>query len=128
MARRQPPTFDDPPRGRTSSAPVPEFDDEDDFEPTPPRRKRVWPYAVLMLLIWGVVFGAIVWSHFLSDLPDVRNLLAAAPSRDITILDDQGRMIARRGLVQGAKVQVESLPAYVPNAFIAIEDRRFRDH
>src|ERR1700761_328503 len=128
MARRQPPTFDDPPRGRSRPAPMPEFDDKDDFEPAPPRRKRVWPYAFLMLLVWGGIFGAIVWSHSLSDLPDVSNLLAAPPSRDITILDDQGRLIARRGLVQGAKVQVENLPAYVPNAFIAIEDRRFRSH
>ncbi len=43
-------------------------------------------------------------------------------------MDDHGRMIARRGLTQGATVNVETLPAYVPNAFIAIEDRRFRSH
>ncbi|HYS45742.1 MAG TPA: PBP1A family penicillin-binding protein, partial [Rhizomicrobium sp.] len=48
--------------------------------------------------------------------------------QDITILDDRGRQIARRGLTQGAMVRVEELPAYVPNAFIAIEDRRFRSH
>ena len=35
-------------------------------------------------------------------------------------------LIARRGLTQGAMVKVEDLPDYVPNAFIAIEDRRFR--
>ncbi len=107
---------------------MPVYDDEeDDFEP-PPRRKRIWPFALMMLLIWGVIFGAILWSHFLSDLPDVRNLLVAPSSRDITIMDDRGRMIARRGLTQGATVNVENLPAYVPNAFIAIEDRRFRSH
>ncbi|HEX2759132.1 MAG TPA: PBP1A family penicillin-binding protein, partial [Rhizomicrobium sp.] len=39
-----------------------------------------------------------------------------------------GRLIARRGLTQGDSVKVESLPRYVPDAFIAIEDRRFRDH
>ena len=107
---------------------MPVYDDEeDDFEPAP-RRKRIWPFALMMLLIWGVIFGAILWSHFLSDLPDVRNLLVAPSSRDITIMDDRGRMIARRGLTQGATVNVENLPSYVPNAFIAIEDRRFRSH
>ena len=107
---------------------MPVYDDEEnDFEP-PPRRKRIWPFALMMLLIWGVIFGAILWSHFLSDLPDVRNLLVAPSSRDITIMDDRGRMIARRGLTQGATVNVENLPSYVPNAFIAIEDRRFRSH
>ena len=125
--RRQPPHFDDEPRApRRSAAPMPVYDDEDDdFEPP---RRRIWPYVLAMLLVWGVIFGAIFWSHFLSDLPDVRNLLAAPGSRDITLLDDHGRMIARRGLTQGAMVRVEDLPSYVPNAFIAIEDRRFRSH
>jgi len=91
-------------------------------------RRRVWPYALLLLLAWGAIFGAVFWSHFLSDLPDVTRLLVKGATRDITILDDQGRLIARRGLTQGERVDVASLPAYVPNAFIAIEDRRFRSH
>ena len=81
-----------------------------------------------MLLVWGGIFGAIFVSHFVSSLPDVRNLLATGPSQDITILDDQGLLIARRGLTQGRMVAVGDLPDFVPNAFIAIEDRRFRSH
>ncbi|HTP78106.1 MAG TPA: PBP1A family penicillin-binding protein [Rhizomicrobium sp.] len=103
-----------------------------DREPAPavrkPKRRRVWPYAVMLLLAWGLIFGAVFWSHFLSDLPDVSQLLVKGSSRDITVLDDQGRLIARRGLTQGARVDVSRLPDYVPNAFIAIEDRRFRSH
>jgi penicillin-binding protein 1A len=82
----------------------------------------------MMLGGWVLIFGAIFYSHFLSQLPDVKNLFASGPSRDVTILDDRGRLIARRGLTQGAMVKAEDLPGYVPNAFIAIEDRRFRDH
>jgi penicillin-binding protein 1A len=96
--------------------------------PPPPKRKRAWPFVLMMLAIWGAIFGAIFYSHFISVLPDVKNLLVAGPSRDVTILDDRGRLIARRGLTQGAIVRAEDLPAYVTNAFIAIEDRRFRDH
>ncbi len=81
-----------------------------------------------MLLAWCAIFGAIFYSNFLSNLPDVKNLLATGPTRDVTILDDRGRLIARRGLSQGRQVNVSELPAYVPNAFIAIEDRRFREH
>jgi penicillin-binding protein 1A len=54
--------------------------------------------------------------------------MAHGPSPDITLLDDRGRLIARRGLAQGAMVDVSELPRYVPDAFIAVEDRRFRDH
>jgi penicillin-binding protein 1A len=84
--------------------------------------------VLVMLAAWGVIFGGLFFSHFLSNLPDVRNLMVAGPSQDITILDDRGRQIARRGLTQGSMVRVEDLPDYVSNAFIAIEDRRFRSH
>ena len=101
----------------------------DEVDAPPPRKpKAVWPFVLVLLLIWGAIFGAIAYSHFLSDLPDVKNLLAQGQARDVTILDDHGQMIARRGLTQGSIIKVEALPDYVPNAFIAIEDRRFRDH
>jgi penicillin-binding protein 1A len=91
-------------------------------------RKSSWPFIVVMFAIWGLIFGAVIFSHFISGLPDVRNLMKAGPSQDVTILDDRGRLIARRGLTQGAMIPVADLPDYVPNAFIAIEDRRFRSH
>jgi penicillin-binding protein 1A len=119
---RQEPTFE--PRD-------PEGDDDwDDGDPPPPepRRRAAWPYILVMLGCWGVIFAAIFSSSFVSSLPDVSHLLPTAASQDITILDDRGRLIARRGLTQGAMVAVEQLPAHVPDAFIAIEDRRFRYH
>ena len=94
----------------------------------PKRRKSTWPYAIALLFAWGGIFGAVFFSRFLSDLPDVRSLSVNGPSHDITILDDRGRLIARRGLTQGSSIDVSALPSYVPNAFIAIEDRRFREH
>src|ERR1700709_231223 len=92
------------------------------------KARSTWPYILVMLAAWGLIFGGLFFSHFLSGLPDVRNLMVSGPSQDITLLDDRGRMIARRGLTQGAMVRVEDLPDYVSNAFIAIEDRRFRSH
>lgn len=97
-------------------------------EPARQKKGRSWPYVVILLLAWGVIFGGIFFSRFLSDLPDVNSLMANGPSRDVTILDDHGRMIARRGLTQGVLVEVSTLPSFVPNAFIAVEDRRFRSH
>ena len=99
--------------------------------PPPPKKKRrsgAWLAVLVVLLVWGVIFGGVFYSRLVSNLPDVNTLLAKGPSQDITLLDDQGRLIARRGLTQGAMVDVSILPKYVPDAFIAIEDRRFRDH
>jgi penicillin-binding protein 1A len=100
--------------------------------PPPPAKKaprrRAWAYAIAIVGVWGIILGAVFFSRFLSNLPDVNTLLVAGPSQDITLVDDRGRLIARRGLTQGAQVAVGDLPRYVPDAFIAIEDRRFRDH
>ena len=92
----------------------------------PKKKTRTWPYVLVLLAVWGLIFGAVAWSRWISTLPDTRNLLAKGSSHEITILDDHGRLIARRGLTQAQLVPVTALPAYVPNAFIAIEDRRFR--
>jgi penicillin-binding protein 1A len=97
--------------------------------PKPPaRRRRIWPYVLILFFAWGTIFGGIFFSRFLSELPDVNTLLTNGPSRDVTIYDHAHRLIARKGLTQGVLIEVNSLPAYVPNAFIAIEDRRFRSH
>ncbi|MGA9795507.1 MAG: PBP1A family penicillin-binding protein [Rhizomicrobium sp.] len=97
-------------------------------KPKAAKRKRLWPYIALTLFVWAALFGALTVSRWISELPDTKNLLTQAPTPDIVIRDVHGRMIAHPGLQQGALVEVSSLPAYVPNAFIAIEDRRFRDH
>src|SRR5215472_3966139 len=96
----------------------------------PPKKspRRAWPYALALLAAWGTIFGAVFLSRFLSELPDVRGLVPSGLAHDVTLLDDRGRLIARRGLTQSGAVSLATLPAYVPNAFIAIEDRRFRDH
>src|ERR1051325_5333546 len=109
--------------------PVPHGAGRASTSPPPKRKPRAtWPIVLLMLGAWGLIFGALFLSHFVSGLPDVGNLMVNARSQDVTILDDRGRLIARRGLTQGRMVRVEDLPDFVPNAFIAIEDRRFRSH
>ncbi len=50
----------------------------------------------------------------------------AAPQ--ITLLAADGTPIARNGAMVDQPVEIEKLPAYVPQAFIAIEDRRFYRH
>src|ERR1700729_894487 len=77
--------------------------------PPKARRRATWPYVLMMLGAWGVIFGGLFFSHFLSSLPDVRNLMISGPSQDVTIVDDRGRLIARRGLTQGAMVRAQDL-------------------
>lgn len=96
--------------------------------PKKPKRKRTWPYALALVCCWGFIVGAVFLFHWISELPDTNGLMLKGPSHDITLVDRKGRLIARKGLTQGAMVASTDLPSYVTNAFIAIEDRRFRDH
>ena len=100
-----------------------------DAKPKKPKKpKRSWPYVAALLIAWGSIIGAVFVFHLISELPDTKGLLAKGPSHDVTVLDAHGRLIARRGLTQGSMIDVAQLPSYVPEAFIAIEDRRFREH
>jgi len=96
--------------------------------PRKARRKRSWPYVIGLLCAWGVILGAAFVSHLISELPDIGHLPLAGASHDITMIDRHGYLIARKNLTQGAMINVRDLPPYVPAAFIAIEDRRFREH
>jgi penicillin-binding protein 1A len=93
-----------------------------------PPVRRSWPTVLALLCAWGLIFAAVGYSRWIARLPDTAGLLDKGPSHDITILDDNGHQIARRGFSQGAPVAIAALPAYIPNAFVAIEDRRFRYH
>jgi penicillin-binding protein 1A len=57
-----------------------------------------------------------------ADLPPIRR------DPQITYLDRSGAVIGVRGGRYGPPVDIARLPAYVPAAFVAIEDRRFYSH
>ncbi len=59
--------------------------------------------------------------------PLSRSLRPPAPP-SITLLTADGQFIARRGATIGDPVKIATLPAHVPQAFMAIEDRRFYTH
>lgn len=84
--------------------------------------------AVIVGGLWLVVIVTGMFSYWISELPSTETVFVYQPGNDVTVVDAKGRMIARRGLTQGEAVPVGQLPPYVGNAFIAIEDRRFRSH
>ena len=109
--------------------------DEDSWDdapppPPPPPRKRVFRKAVFVVAaVWVLFAGGIIFAHWLEgEFPDTTNLFIYEPGKDITLVDAKGRLIARRGLTMGQAVRSEELPEHIGNAFIAVEDRRFRYH
>src|SRR3954470_1624100 len=45
-----------------------------------------------------------------------------------TFLDVQGNEVGHRGAIVGQRLKLKQMPAYLPAAFIAMEDRRFYSH
>jgi penicillin-binding protein 1A len=45
-----------------------------------------------------------------------------------TFLDASGKDVGHRGAVVGERLKLEDMPAYLPAAFVAMEDRRFYSH
>jgi len=98
-----------------------------------PRRSGsgFWRFVRLSLTatIWGSIATAAALIWFAWDLPDLVDLDAAATRRPtITFLAADGSQILRAGDVFGDPVTLEQLPAFLPRAVLATEDRRFYQH
>src|SRR3989344_3854456 len=92
---------------------------------TPLRRLLYWS---AVLAVWGLIFLVVFFAVFARDLPDTSTLYNVDRQPSITSLDRNGALIDVRGTQQAPPADLEALPAYVPAAFIAIEDRRFYYH
>ena len=78
--------------------------------------------------VWGVIFFIAFIAVLAVNLPDTSSLDHPNKQPSITYLDRSGALIAVRGTQVGQPVDIDSLPDYVPLAFVAIEDRRFFTH
>lgn len=77
-------------------------------------------FAVIAVWFW------IYWG--LPRVPDAAALWATNRQPGITFIDRRGQQIGVRGAYYGRRVALGELPRYVPQAFLAIEDRRFYEH
>jgi penicillin-binding protein 1A len=64
----------------------------------------------------------------LPAVPDRATLWSMNRPPGFTFMDHEGRVIATRGPRHGRSVDLKSLPPYLPQAFLAAEDRRFFQH
>jgi penicillin-binding protein 1A len=85
-------------------------------------------YFCLVLGIWGGIAVAGVIVYFAMQMPSADSWAVPDRPPNIRILAANGQLISNRGKTGGEAVSLRELPYYVPAAFIAIEDRRFRDH
>ncbi|WP_339746107.1 PBP1A family penicillin-binding protein [uncultured Maricaulis sp.] len=87
----------------------------------------LWRVAVSLVLLVGL--GMAGWLVSIArDLPDTSGLIEVERAPSLAFYDHDGRLIARRGSAHGRLAVIEDLPDYVPDAVMAVEDRRFYSH
>ena len=97
-----------------------------------PRRGRgFWGglvYWTAVLGVWGLIGLAAFLMFFIPGLPDTSGLNDVDRQPSIAYLDRNGGLIAVRGSQEAPPAQLDTLPDYVPAAFVAIEDQWFYRH
>ncbi len=90
------------------------------------RKPLVRFFTFIGLLGFGAGVILLAWCTY--DLPDTDQVKPLELRPSITVLANDGTLIARYGGMKGDVVDAKKLPDYVRAAFISIEDRRFYDH
>jgi len=99
-----------------------------------PKRRPLWRLTKWVLR-WGSIVGiwctvlllaALAWLAY--DLPNVEEATRLPRAPSLTIEAADGSFLAAVGDLYGEPVRLSDVPVYLPNAVIAIEDRRFWQH
>src|SRR6202166_770546 len=135
---------DDKPTKKTAKRKAPDPDEDDVPRERKPHMSRAGGKrrskarargGVARLFYWGAVLGlwaaialvgAVVWAG--AHLPPIQALEIPKRPPSIQIVGADGSVLATRGEMAGSNVALKEWPPYLPNAFIAIEDRRFYSH
>ncbi|HEU4475775.1 MAG TPA: biosynthetic peptidoglycan transglycosylase, partial [Methyloceanibacter sp.] len=81
----------------------------------------------LLAGIWGTIVLSLAVIYFIARVPDPT--IAALDDRppNVTVLAEDGTVLAERGLRRG-HIRLDVLPPYLVQAVLATEDRRFYSH
>lgn len=84
--------------------------------------------TLFMLGLWGCMLGGLMLMWFAQDLPDIKKLQGGVRRPSVTIQANDGTVIGNYGDLHEEVIKVQDLPKHVPQALMAVEDRRFYYH
>lgn len=114
------------PRASTTATPAPRCVPAKALRRGGGRRLLAW---LVVLAVWGslALGAALLW--FTWDMPRPEAAALAATRRpSVTLLAADGSLLATQGDLYGRAVRLRELPAHLPAALLAVEDRRFYSH
>ncbi|PYE89353.1 transglycosylase domain-containing protein [Phyllobacterium leguminum] len=85
-------------------------------------------YWSLVLGLWGGIATAGVVVYFAAKMPPTTSWAIPDRPPNVKIVDVKGDLIANRGTTGGEAIGLHDMSPYIPQAVIAIEDKRFYSH
>jgi 1A family penicillin-binding protein len=82
----------------------------------------------LFLVTGGIGVALGTWQNVCATCPSVAQIRTYETQETSKLLAHDGRLIVEIGTERRTPVSVEAMPEYVPQAVVAIEDRRFYTH
>ncbi|CAO5679238.1 MAG: Penicillin-binding protein 1F [Holosporales bacterium] len=82
----------------------------------------------VLFFLWGVMILGLVLMWFSQDLPDIKTLQNGSRRPSVVIQTQEGLTIGTYGDLHEEVIRVQDLPKHVPQALMAVEDRRFYYH
>ena len=108
-----------------------------EYTPTTLREKLVdrwertpgWVRGVGLGTLAVIVLVGVGWHYcFFMGCPDVHRLASYQPGGAPVLVDRHGKEFASLAPMESEVIALKTLPKYVGEAFIAVEDQRFREH
>jgi penicillin-binding protein 1A len=85
-------------------------------------------YWCFVLAIWGGIAAAGVVVYYGAKMPAATTWEIPDRAPNIKIVSVDGQLIANRGMSGGEALTLKEMSPYIPEAVVAIEDRRFYSH
>ncbi|TPI44652.1 penicillin-binding protein [Mesorhizobium sp. B2-9-1] len=85
-------------------------------------------YWCFVLCIWGGIAAAGIVVYYGAKMPAATTWSIPDRAPNIKIVSVDGGLIANRGMSGGEAVGLHEMSPYIPQAVVAIEDRRFYSH
>ncbi|ATU93086.1 transglycosylase domain-containing protein [Phyllobacterium zundukense] len=89
------------------------------------RRMVYWSFV---LCIWGGIAVAGTVIYFAAKMPQTTTWSIPDRPPNVKIVSVEGNLIANRGASGGESISLHDMSPYLPEAVVAIEDRRFYSH
>ncbi len=85
-------------------------------------------YWSLVLGLWAGIAGAGIVAWYGAKMPSATTWAIPDRPPNVKIVSVDGSLVANRGMTGGEAIGLHRMSPYIPNAVIAIEDRRFYSH